>query len=507
MNAAWLKPALLGVDGAVTVSLDGEIGDLVARVANVEDAALGFSRAAATIAACARASIPLATASPSPPAPADADTRVPAANHPWLPALASALRGALFQQEHILRLKVETCLRLAEVGATLPHTLLVPMLDAGQRHAALRPALLPVLGQRGRWLAAQNPDWKYAASNQPADDTSTAADTWNDGAHPQRLAWFQQLRADDAARARDLLGGTLAELPAKERLDFVRALDTALHADDITLLAPLLKDRSRDVRFAAARLLACLPESAHARQLLAWIDPLLTSRKGLLSRSWQIEPPTAAEPAWTTAAIDAQRPQYEPLGERAWWLYQLVRQVPLAWWVQRTGMRPDELVGWAARTDWNDALLRGWRERVGPDTQDWIEALLGAKEQFSDDARLLAMLPVATRERHWPTTLDALIADALIGDVVGAHAFGETLSARYSAALLPSLLACFASDRLRHDYGLRSSLLDLASVLHPQPLQTLQALQRTADETPAMAECAAEFERIVRIRAVLHTSF
>ena len=52
----------------------------------------------------------------------------------------------------------------------LPHAL-----AHGARIPRVRPALLPVLGERGRWLAAINPDWRYACllytSPSPRDRT------------------------------------------------------------------------------------------------------------------------------------------------------------------------------------------------------------------------------------------------------------------------------------------------------------------------------------------------
>jgi hypothetical protein len=507
MRGLWLKPALLGVDSAAMLPVEGELGALIAHVSEDADPALGFSRSAGVLAACSLAATTLEPAAGSAPLPADADPRVLPEPHSWAAALSMAFDRDGFQQSHDLRVKFEACMRLRLLDATLPHALLPRALDAGQRNAALRPAVLPVLGSRGQWLADQNPDWAYASASGGPSAGAGSSGTWLDGQHHERLAWFRELRANDAGKARDLLRAGLGELPAKERLDFVNALEAGLHDDDTTLLEPLLKDRSRDVRFAAARLLARLPQSGHARQLIGWIAPLVVPKKGLLTKGWQIEPPADADPAWAAAAIETKRPQYETLGERAWWLYQLVRQVPLDWWTSHTGMGPDELVAWAGKTDWKAALWRGWRERVGPEEPDWIEALLRLRDRefHNDRAQLLGMLPVAQREKHWPGDVGELCAEGVIGDVIASHALGDMLSATYSAGLFPSLLECFASDRLRQDYVLRAYVLDLAAIVHPDVLRNAPAIARPADETPAMAECATEFERIIRIRAALHT--
>jgi hypothetical protein len=398
---------------------------LLARVGEGSDAALDFSRRAGVLAACTLAAMALDQGEVQRPVPAAPDANVLPGDHPWAAAIRAIFTDAVITQTHEARLKHEACVCLAAAGFTLPFAALPQALEAGQRNQALRAVLLPVLGHRGRWLAAQNADWKFAGGAAVASDAQDASRLWQEGNPLERLAHFTRLRGSDPAAARELLQAGLGELSAKERAEFVAALGHGLSADDGALLALLLKDRSRDVRYGAARLLAGLPGSAHAQGLVGWLAPLLSQKRGLLGRQWLIDAPQAADPAWAGAAIDAARPQYEALGERAWWLYQIARQVPLDWWTTHTGMKPAELVAWAGKTDWKDALHRAWRERASAAEPDWIEALLSlrTREARAEASALLALLPVARR----------------------------------------------------------------------------------ADETPAMAECAQAFDRIVRLRDVLHS--
>lgn len=508
MNQAWLTPALIGIDQPVPLGHDGPIGELLLRIVDGEDHALNFARGAGVLAACALAAASFDAADVALPAAAELDTKVLPGAHPWARAIATVFGSSQSPQQYDVRLKYDACQRLAAAQLTLPTATLPAALDAGQRAQSLRPALLPVLGHRGRWLAAQNPDWKYAAG---VVSDATAVDDpriWQEGNHLDRLAYFGKLRFGDAGAARALLHASLGELAAKERLDFVTALRVGLDTDDLPLLEPLLKDRSREVRLEVARLLALLPSSAHAQRLLGWMTPLLVQKRGLLGKSWQIDAPEAADADWAQAMIEPKRPQHEALGERAWWLYQLVRQVPLAWWVTHTGMKPKDLVAWAEKTEWAAALHRGWRERVGRGESDWVEALLGLRSQEARAGRneLLALLPVAEREKHWPNHIDALWKEEVAHDVIGSCALGETLSLSYSKTLLPSMLACFNDDRLRHDYGLRAVLLELAALIHADAIGSVRSVARRADETPAMAECAQAFEYILQVRAILRTS-
>lgn len=503
MNPTWLKPALIGVEDAVAFAVEGEIGELLARVAEGDDAARNFTRSAGVLAACTRAANTLADANTVPPAPALQDLDTLSVTDPWAGAIAAVFATATLSQSYELRLTCEACLRLAEAGKTLPPPALPAALMAGQRHVALRPALLPVLGHRGRWLAVQNPDWQYAAGAGAGAYDPTAV--WEHGTFVDRIGYFHVLRAKDPAAARSLLHGSLGEMAAKERIEFVQTLAIGLHPDDAVLLDPLLKDRSRDVRYAAARLLALLPETAHAQRLIGWVEPLLTAKRGLLSKGWSLEAPEAADSDWAEAVIEPKRPQHEQLGERAWWLYQLARQVPLSWWATHTGMSPAELVAWVGKTDWKAALYRAWRERVSRNEPEWIEALLAARSRDARSAAndLLALLPLSQREKHWADTIDALWKDGDATAVIGACAPGETLSREYSKRLYPSLVACFDDDRLRHDYSLRTCLLEMAALIDASVIDPTTRIERRADETPAMSECAQSFEHILHMRAAL----
>jgi hypothetical protein len=240
---------------------------------------------------------------------------------------------------------------------------------------------------------------------------------------------------------------------------------------------------------------------------VAWLEPLLVLKRGLLTKSWLIEAPAAADAAWADAAIDPKRPQHEPLGERAWWLYQLVRQAPLAWWTAHTGMDAAALVAWAAKTDWAPSLRNGWLERVGPGDVEWAEALLAAgstQGTVHRAASLLALLPPARREKHWPRSLDQLRKAGMLQDVLEACAPGETLSADLSSALLADLHPLLAGDAIRYDYQLRQQAIDLVAVAHPEALRHFDVPPRRPDETAAMAEVVIDLERVANARRALH---
>jgi len=497
MSTSWWKPALLGVTADVPARVDAAVdASLEAFVAGEADPALRFSRIVGAMSACRRAAVLVSPSSAVLPAPAPADAQRLRHDHPWRGAVQACLA------ESNVRLVHEACGALVQRRHSLPWAVLPMALDLGRRHTALRDMLWPVWGERGHWLAHQREEWRYAAAMPTAVDDQAL---WQDGSIEQRLVYFRALRARDPSHARSLFQQQLGEWRAKERAAFVEALAIGLSPDDEALLDPLLKDRGGDVRQLVGPLLARLP-SAHARRLHGWMEPWLTSKRGLFARGWTCEAPTAADDQWSSAGIEAKRPQHHALGERAWWLYQFVRQLPLRWWTERTGMNPAELLAWAEKTDWAAALQLGWRERIDGSERAWLDAMLAssAPEMLQHRAELLALLTPRDREGHWPRSLDAWRRDGIFPQVTGAVPPGEWLSPSYSQALLPSLRELFANDALRNDMALRSWLLELAPLLHPQSLQGWQALPRRDDETAAMAEVVHTFERIVAMRRALH---
>ncbi|QPF71501.1 hypothetical protein G8A07_00245 [Roseateles sp. DAIF2] len=500
---ALLPAAMVGTDRqALPTAWPGAVGALAQQAAAAApDPAGGLLRAAAVLASCGLAG---AQGRPWPhalPEPAGAETR------PAVQALAGELRWALEQGPP--RLQHECLLQIARAGLRLPQPLLPLALEQGRRSLALRAALLPTLGSRGLWLAAQNPDWSYAAgvtADRPDDDERC----WSEGRLDQRLAFLRGLRARDPAAGRERLRGVLADLPAKERVELGGALAIGLGPDDEPLLDQLRTDRSREVRQMAIGLLLRLPQAALVQRAQARLGALLQQERVLLRKRWVLQAPQQPEPDWKADNLDTPRPQHESLGERAWWLYQLVRQVPLAWWTASLAMTPDALMSWAGQTDWQEALLRGWRDVLRQDPRDeWTEALLPhwPRNAWNDDrAGLLSLLPRAARERHWQAQLglDAQALPTVIQQCLEACPAGETLSPGLSAELVERLRRALADPQsLQNDYLLRSQLPELACMLHPQQLPTMATLHRPIDATPSLAQTLQTVTQVAQLRLAL----
>jgi hypothetical protein len=291
---------------------------------------------------------------------------------------------------------------LDQVGQRLPYGLLVSALNQGRQSTELREWLLPVLGERGRWLAVQNPQWVYAAGVQ---ETADPEQIWQEGSITQRVSLLETERTSDPAKARARLEASLKELNAKERAPMVAALHAGLSMDDEPLLEKLLADRSKEVRENAAQLLTRLPTSAHSQRITAWLQSMLSQdAKG----EWQIEPPTEGNKDWERDGIALQLPAYVK-GERSWWLQQLVMLAPIDFWRQTLDKSPEQLWEWSRRSDWKSALRQGWLRAL--DTQHdlrWLPLLQSMESDSRAQALLPPLLEQLTTEQREALWLDRL---------------------------------------------------------------------------------------------------
>lgn len=502
--ASLLPPAMVGTDKKpfTLQPWDGAVGALLAQVQAQagSNPAQTLLQAAGVLAVCERAgrrpvvafSADPTASSASPHGVAAPDTAQTAVQDS---TLIDTLRWLLTDAPQ--RLQIDWLQHLASKGWRLPPGLLPLALDTAQRASALRPAVTAVLGERGRWLARHHSTWRYAACSA---DSAPLDVRWQEGTLAQRVQLLREERQSQPAAARERLQTAWPDLPAKERAELLAVLQTGLSVPDEDLLTTIAhKDKGREVRQTARTLLVQLPGSAVSQRACQRLAPHLTLQTGLrgfLGQRWAITPPEAADPDWKNEGIEAERPQHDPLGERAWWLYQLAQQVPLAWWQQHTGMAPEALLPWASQSDWADALMRAWWKvlRAGASatgaaqratTSAWCRAFLDhwpGKAMPDPQAAVLALLPPAEREPYWLRTLQtagkaqARELEEVVQQTVAACPQGQTLSLALSQLLQDKLLAYLH----RGHYVL--GLAELCCVLHPDTLAPLLARAQQPDD-------------------------
>ncbi len=302
------------------------------------------------------------------------------------PRVSAVLTELLVSNEgDVLREAFE---RMTRARRRLPPELLPRVL--GLKDRAVRAAAEPVLGERGQWLARQNPEWGPATA--PAADTAEAEHVWAEGGPEERHAALSRARSSDPARARTWLQSTWAREKAEHRARFLACLDVGLSPEDEALLELGRKDRAAAVREVARYLLARLPESAFARRMteraravLVWEKP--GTLRVQLPNTWDAE-----------AERDGLDKPPAGVGQSEHWLIRLLEAVPLRSWEGWFEATPEQLLAAAERTDHGVALSEGWALALRLGTSSpWASALLAfwsrceSKVLDAERAQLLAV--------------------------------------------------------------------------------------------------------------------
>jgi hypothetical protein len=419
--------------------------------------------------------------------------------------LTAAVRTLLDQADELLE---ETLTRMARAGMLLAPELLPLALD----HTApeLRDLLRPVLGQRGAWLAKQRPDWAWAltagqGASAPAPDFEQR---WSDGNAAERRQLFVLLRQHDPARARGLAAEAWKQERAEQRAAFAESFAINLQADDQAFLNSLLADRSAIVQRVAARLLWRLPSSEVAERMAARARAHVRyeSQRG----AWQVSlPPEPLDPSWLRDGVTERPPEAGLLGQRQWWLQQLLAAVPCETWLASSEATPQQLAAAAAKHEYGSALLDGLtRAALQNDERTWFAALwdawcksdlapaitpdphvllsrkLSAQEvaaraqQLVTEDKLRLLLPHLPRP--WPEDLALSVLGAISDLRLSFREIIPVAALAIPVALLPDALPLPESTQV--EYPLRAFLRALADFQEVAALRRMIAAETTGDD-------------------------
>ncbi len=262
---------------------------------------------------------------------------------------------------------------LASAGRVLPHRWLPELLTLACQKDDLRALILPLLDARGRWLAAQHCEWRGLLVPVEPEAMTTL---WETGSHQERLALLRHLRITDPPRSHVLLDATWAEEPARKRAAFLTTFAIGLDSNDELFLENRLDDRSKQVRITAADLLARLPASRLVSRMKDRLSPLLSLEHRMMGRSrLKVTLPQTCDREMVRDGIQEQPPA--GLGQRSWWLLQMLGAVPPATWSLAWEESPSRLVALAGKAEHGPVLLDGWSQAAARHRDgEWAEALL-----------------------------------------------------------------------------------------------------------------------------------
>lgn len=395
-------------------------------------------------------------------------------------------------------------------GRRIPADRLADVLTLARRQSELRSLLRPALGKRGRWLGALNPDWGYTGGD--ADQTDPEA-VWQTGTRPERLLALRSLRAADPARGLALLTSTWSNEPADDRAAFVEALAVGLSQEDEPFLEAALDDRGKTVRREAVELLARLPESRFAQRMVERTAGLLRwERRGLV-----VELPTACDAAMIRDGVVAKPPA--GLGERGWWLRQLVAATPLGCWKGLAKESPAELIKAANETEWGHEFWSAWAQSAtrardavwaavllefrpaAAEREDMLTQLLAVLDPKQRDAYLLHLLevhPGALNAQHPASPLVRSIDTPM----------GPGLGRLVLRRLREAVALDEAAPRPRYDYELAILLTRLGGLLPPGLAAEVGSLwPRSEGERTYYEQAAEQMKSLLHFRYEMHQEF
>ncbi len=309
---------------------------------------------------------------------------------PKLEKSANETRAALSSNQQSLLLEclnsraelLTECLALASnANLRAPFELLDQLIRKANFDSSLRESVLPVLGERGLWLA-KHFDYGAWVSGSSLDEN-----VWELGLPAQRRDYLSTLRSSDPQLALQKLEAVWKQEPAKIRSDLIATLEVNLSMQDEEFLENALDDKGKDVRETAAKLLTQLPDSRLMERMKARVIPLLQytpeGKAGMLGlkkgtpAKLEVTLPESCDKAMQRDGIELKPPSWQKIGEKAFWFKQMLSITPLEFWEKSLNAAPTELVVATNKHEYQKLILEAWRSslRLYRYNLAWADAL------------------------------------------------------------------------------------------------------------------------------------
>jgi hypothetical protein len=227
---------------------------------------------------------------------------------------------------------------------------------------------------------------------------------FEEGTTDARVAALVAARGMNSHSAREWTERSFRDEKADVRNRFILALETGLTMADEPFLEQTLDDRGRDVRDAAASLLAQLPDSRFVARM--------TER----AKKHSLDPPTGVGPEDIRDGLLAKPAGVAP---RAFWIERIVAAVPPS-----LHGDPRSFIERAQKTDWADPIISGlvFAATVAKDVA-WLEPLAdvlraGGEQDENELHAVLEALPVDRRVLQLTAMIERPNANHSIGDAL-----------------------------------------------------------------------------------------
>jgi hypothetical protein len=401
-------------------AIDGDLGRVLRQLAGRDEVAQALA-AAAILAPYQAAGHALMAATDSNIAPCAAETAPLCATK-----AADLLDEILSQAEGLLE---EWLRRAVQRSVLVPPAMLPRLLDAGYKNKGRRESIQRVIGQRGAWLAAQNPNWAYAVAVGTGIEDERI---WEEGDEEARIAWLTQLRERDPARGLAHIIAVWHTEVAATRARFVQALQIGLSVEDEPFLENCLDDRGQQVRKAAVALLTRLPESRLGCRMIERLAQIvkvaprpktggraarlvqkMTGQHEAVVRFIIETPPEFTAVDNRDGLVEKVGTEGGRLGPVAYRLRALIAATPLIFWERFDSGSPTTLLDALAGCEWQGAMISGLIDATLHQRHpDWARALLAMPIPHTPERRsLVLVLPEVEREPIFVAALQHDVAE------------------------------------------------------------------------------------------------
>lgn len=361
-------------------------------------------------------------------------------------------------------------------GRVLPGRVFPELLDLGAGNAALREPVRRLAGERGRWIARRYPEHGWLAA-----EAVPAENAWEEGNPRERLAWLRQMRVTHPALAREAVAATWTGEESGMRESILRIVAEHPLAEDEEWLELGLGDRRKEIRELAARALMNLTNSTFHRRVAARARGYVKLQRRLLRKVISLEPPVAFDPAWEKDGIKEKPPQ--GTGEKAWWLRQMIAQVPLAQWPGLLECEPASMLDYPIDGDWREVLLAGW-----------VDSAMRMPEQAMSER----FIPFIAALEPWPANLPnkhVVLIPLLVALPGGRkHAVLEGIAEKLPMPFMLDLISRCGELPAAGTVPALSGLIDRAVETVPAVIDRSQAR--------ALAACIPQGEILSRLQAL-----
>ncbi|MGB3547317.1 MAG: DUF5691 domain-containing protein [Saprospiraceae bacterium] len=231
---------------------------------------------------------------------------------------------------------------LEERGQLLPPASLPQLLNLALEKSALLPTILAAGGKRLAWLAAAHPLWRQLLPIPAGMSAGEVRETLLATPKDERVDLLSRYRAANAAAAREALQDLSAKLGSPELAKMIAGLAAGLTPEDEPFLLEYRRHGRKEVREAAAGVLAQLPSGTYQDESLALLTPLFSNTKKLLGkRQLSLELPATVPKDAKFYGISAKGGRS---GAGLSYLLQLLEQVPPARLTEKLNVTPPDFL-------------------------------------------------------------------------------------------------------------------------------------------------------------------